>query len=121
MKTQTFTPEDFTRFKAKVEALIEQFGLRDWHLTLLHEQIGDRTIAQTQYNLIAKSACIRLTINSEGDYGHEGDVERLALHEVLHLLLSEYCETAAKLGSSSHDLVIAQEHGVLHRLMRGMK
>ena len=40
------------------------------------------------------------------------------MHEMLHLVLCEYCETTAKMGSSTHDLVIAQEHGVVNRLMR---
>lgn len=118
MKTKTFTDNDFKKFKAKCEQLIQKFGLQDWHLTFAHEQIGNGVSAQTQYNTTAHHASLRLTITTEGDYGLEFDVERLATHEVLHLLLADYCETVAKLGSSNHDLVVAQEHAVLHRLMR---
>lgn len=118
MKTHTFTDEDFEKFKARVEDLINVFGLHEWHLTITHDQIGDRVTAQTQYNSVAHTASIRLTKHTEGDFGLEWDVERIAMHEVLHLLLSDYCETVAKLGSAAHELVVAQEHAVLHRLMR---
>jgi hypothetical protein len=121
MKTHTFTADDFEVFKAKVLSLVEQMGLTEWHLSIKHEQIGERIAAQTQYNTVGKNASIRLTLNTEGDYGIEWDPERLALHEVLHLLLADWCETTAKLGSPIHDLVIAQEHAVLNRLMRIIK
>lgn len=120
MKTKVFTEQDFLQFEAKVNALVDLFGLREWHLMVTHEQIGDRVCAQTQYNIVAKTASIRLTKQVEGDFGLLWDVDRLAMHEMLHLLLCEYCETVAKLGSSTHDLVIAQEHGVLNRLMRAI-
>lgn len=118
MKIHTFTEEDFAVFKAKVEELVNKFGLHEWYLTITHEQIGDRVSAQTQYNLVAHTASIRLTKQCEGDFGLLWDVERLAMHEVLHLLLCDYCETVAKLGNSTHELAVAQEHAVLHRLMK---
>ena len=120
MKTKIFSDEEFDRFAAKVEELIEKLGLHDWHVTVSHEQIGDRVAAQTQCNHVAKHASIRLTKQSEGDFGIEWNPERLATHEVLHLLLWDFCETACKLGDVSHPLLVAQEHAVLHRLMRAM-
>lgn len=118
MKTKIFTDEEFSTFRARIQYLVDKFGMHEWHLMVTHEQIGDRVCAQTQYNVVAKTASIRLTKQVEGDFGLLWDVERLAMHEMLHLVLCEYCETTAKMGSSTHDLVIAQEHGVLNRLMR---
>jgi len=118
MKTKIFTDKDFAKFKARVLELVDKFGLHEWHLMITHEQIGDRVTAQTQYNVVAHTACIRLTKQVEGDFGLLWDPERLATHEVLHLVLVDYCETVAKMGSSTHELVVAQEHAVLHRLMR---
>ena len=118
MKTHTFTANDFEIFKARVLSLVEQLGLTEWNLSITHEQIGDRVAAQTNYNSVSKNASIRLTINTEGDFGMVSDLGKLALHEVLHLLLADWCETTAKLGSPTHDLVIAQEHAALNRLMR---
>lgn len=120
MKTHTFTPQDFELFKAKVQSLLDAFGMYEWHVTVAHEQIGDRVCAQTTYNNTSKNASIRLTINAEGDFGLLWDVEKLATHEVLHLLLADWCETAAKMQSATHDLVVGQEHAVLNRLMRVM-
>ena len=71
MKTHTFTDEDFAKFKAKVEQLIDTLGLHDWHVTISHQQIGDRVAAQTQCNHVARHASIRLTKQNEGDFGIE--------------------------------------------------
>lgn len=97
------------------------FGMHDWVVSVLHDQIGDGVIAQVQYRANAKSACFRLTKHAEFDYGFDTDVKRLALHEVLHLMLADFCETTAKLSDPSHDLVIAREHEVLNKLMRVIK
>jgi hypothetical protein len=121
MKTYTFTPEDFDKFTAKVQSLINELGMTEWHLTLSHEQIGDRVVAQTSYNTVSKNAIVRLTINAEGEFGFVVDAEKLATHEVLHLVLADWGETVAKMQNTSHDLSVAQEHAVLHRLMRIIK
>jgi hypothetical protein len=118
MKIHTFTDEDFAEFKAKAEELINTFGLHEWHVTISHEQIGDRVAAQTSCNHVARHASIRLTKQNEGDFGIEWDPKRLALHEVLHLLMWDFCETTAKLGDPTLSLVVAQEHALVNRLMR---
>lgn len=121
MTPHTFTEYDFAEYEAAVLHWLDAFGITDWHVTITHDQIGRGINAQTQYNTTAKNVSFRLTHNTEGDYGMLTDPKRLALHEVLHLLLAEYCETTAKLGDPVHDLVIAQEHGVLNKLMRVLK
>jgi len=121
MKTHTFTPSDFKHFAAKVQWLVSKMGLTEWHLSITHEQIGSGVAAQTQYNTISKNASIRLTIHSDGDYGFIDEVEKLAIHEVLHLVLADWGETIAKMQNANHDLAVAQEHAVLNRLMRIIK
>jgi len=121
MKTYTFTPSDFKHFAAKVQWLVSKMGLTEWHLSIAHEQIGGGVAAQTQYNTVSKNASIRLTINVEGDFGFITDVEQLAIHEVLHLVLADWGETIAKMQNANHDLAVAQEHAVLNRLMRIIK
>jgi hypothetical protein len=121
MKIYTFTPAEFERFTAKVQSLVSDMGLTEWNLQIIHEQIGDRVIARTTYDTVSKIASIRLTINIEGDFGVVTDVERLAIHEVLHLLLADWGETVAKMRDANHELAIAQEHAVLNRLMRFIK
>jgi hypothetical protein len=121
LKTYTFTALDFEKFETKVHSLINDVGLTEWHLSITHEQIGSGVAAQTQYNTVSKNASIRLTINAEGDFGFVTDVEQLAIHEVLHLVLADWGETVAKMQNANHDLAVAQEHAVLNRLMRIIK
>ena len=121
MKIYTFTPADFERFTTKVQSFVSDMGLTEWSLQITHEQIGDRVAAQTSYNTFSKNALIRLTINIEGDFGFVTDVERLAIHEVLHLLLADWGETVAKMQNANHDLAVAQEHAVINRLMSIIK
>lgn len=116
----TFTNEDFLAFEKYVHRWVCRLGLTEWNLTVMHDQIGGAVNAQTQYNTVSKGACIRLTKVSEGDYNMITDPNLLALHEVLHLLLADFCETTAKLGSPVHDLVVGQEHAVIQRLMNAL-
>ena len=121
MKTFRFDESDFRVFKESVEELIALFGLVEWNLMIVHEQIGGNVVAQTQYNSVSKNASIRLTEQCEADFGIEDDLERLALHEVLHLLVADFCEASAKLGDTHHDLVVGAEHQLIARLMRGWR
>lgn len=121
MQTYEFSAEDFSAFEAAVRRYMSDFGMADWVVNVMHDQIGDGVMAQVQYKAVGKYACFRLTKHTEFDYGAGTDPDRLALHEVLHLLLADFCETCAKLGDVGHDLVIAREHEVLHRLMRVIK
>lgn len=118
MKSHEFTDDDFKLFDCAIHDYIKLFGLTDWVVSVQHDQIGEGTMAQVQYKALGKSACFRLTKHTEFDYGLGTDPKRLALHEVLHLLLADFCETSAKLADSQHDLVIAREHEVIHKLMR---
>lgn len=121
MKSHTFTAKDFSNFKMVIEYWMEQFGMTDWNVTVEHAQIGTGINAQTQYNYVSKAVSFRLTKVSEGDYGMVTDPCKLALHEVLHLLLGDYNATTAKLGDAYHDLVIGREHEVINKLMRVLK
>lgn len=121
MNSHTFTDADFDEFRGAVYRYMGEFGMNDWVVTVQHDQIGEGVMAQVQYRALAKSACFRLTKHTEFDYGFDTDPKHLALHEVLHLLLADFCETAAKLADPCHDLLIAREHEVLHKLMRVIK
>lgn len=118
MKTYTYTPADFQRFRTKVQSLVSDIGLTEWNLQITHEQIGDRVAARTSYDTVSKIASIKLTINIECNFGDTTNVELLAIHEVLHLLLADWGETVAKMQNANHALAVAQEHAVINRLMR---
>lgn len=120
MKAHTFTPDDFEVFKARISELIDKFAMHDWRINIVHEQIGNGVNAQVQYDTIAKNACFRLTINSEGDYGFVRSAERLATHEMLHLVLADFCTACCSLHDPVHPIVIGAEHAALNRLMRAL-
>lgn len=121
MKQHTFTDADFEEFRTQIHRMLDLLGIIDWHVTIEHAQIGDRVTAQIQANPVTKSAYFRLTKSTEGDYGFVADVRELAIHEVLHLLLFDFCCTTAKLGDAYHELVVGREHEVINRLMRVLK
>jgi len=121
MKQHTFTGDEFKEFSDRIYHWMNAFGITDWHVTIEHVQIGDRVAAQTQANPISKSVSFRLTQSIEGDYGFVTEVSQLALHEVLHLLLFDFCCATASLGDAYHDIVIGREHEVINKLMRVLK
>lgn len=118
MNNYTYNHEDFVRFSFAVGEYLSKLGLSEWKVEAMHDQIGDRVAAQCQYHAKAKNAVFRLTKSVEYDYGMETCPEKLALHEVLHLLLADYCLAASTLKDDMHDIVVAHEHSVIHRLMR---
>jgi len=121
MQQHSFSKEDFAVFEQCIHDWLGRFGITDWHVTIEHTQIGERVTAQTQANPVNKSVSFRLTQSTEGDYGFITDVRQLALHEVLHLLLFDFCCTTAKLADAYHDIVIGREHEVINKLMRVLK
>ena len=118
MKTHTFTSECFRLYKERVEHWLHKFGLTEWSVEGTQMQIGGGVNAQVQYNHVRRHAIFRLTENTEGDYGLTTDPDRLALHEVLHLLVASLVETTAARQSAYDDLVVAEEHAFINRVMR---
>jgi hypothetical protein len=121
MNAHTFADDDFLKFHTAVLTWIQKLQITGWHVTVKHEQIGNGINAQVQYDVIARTTCFRLTKNTEGDYGEIHDPERLALHEVLHLMFANYCESTAKLADVQHDIVVSEEHSIIHRLSEVLK
>ena len=121
MKTRTFTAEDFETFKQAVEAWMTKLNITGWRCEVRHEQVGDNMSATVSYNQRAKIALFRLSETVEFDFGSVNEPERLALHEVLHLLIADVVTEAAKLGDDMCDAVVSREHEVIHRLMGALK
>lgn len=117
MKTHIFTDEDFTLFNLKVGEYIALFGITGWDVEVDHAQIGEGSCACLDFNVVARKCHFRLTKVLEYDFGIETDVDLLAKHEVLHLLLADYCWTTAHEGEHCCDAVVAKEHELINRLM----
>jgi len=118
MKSHVFSLNDFNVFNDRVTHWIHKFGLSEWSVEVVQQQIGNGVNAQVQYNHVRRHAIFRLTENSEGDYGMTTNPDRLALHEVLHLLVASLVETTATRQSAYDDLVVAEEHAFINRMMR---
>ena len=117
MKSHVFTDEDFTLFNLKVGEYIAAFGITGWIVDVEHEQIGDGACAQLSFDVVSRKCCIRLTKVVEYDFGMDSDPDALAKHEVLHLLLADFCWTAAHEKDHCCDAVVAKEHELINRLM----
>lgn len=121
MKSHTFTDEDYNKFGLCVDKWVEKLGITGWKAEVVHEHIGNGTAADINYNIEAQKAYIRLTETVEYDYVLTDDVEELAKHEVLHLLLATMLYEAAHSGDSCAVSVVAQEHNVINRLLVVLK
>lgn len=117
MKVEVFTEKDFDEFRLAVVKWMVALNLTGWRFEVQHEQIGDGTRASVSYNHRAKLAVFRLTRSAEFDFGAVDTPERLALHEVLHLLVADLVTEAAKTGDDMCDTVVSREHELIHRLM----
>ena len=118
MKYHTFTPEEFLLFEQAVQDFMQKLEITGWELELRQEQVGGGICAELDYNIVARKALMRLTVNVEYDYAIITDIVKLAKHEVLHLLLADFCWTAAEQRDHCSDAVISREHEVINRLMK---
>lgn len=118
MKHYIFTEKAFENFSKGIDEWMGRFGMSEWDYSICHEQIGDRKMACTEYNSVTKKALFQLTKSVEFDFGLETDMRKLALHEVLHLALSDYGWTIAQAKTDLDDLALGREHELINRLMR---
>jgi len=121
MQTHVFTDKDFALFKDTVEKWIIDFGITGWGVEIRHEQIGDKSIAQVSTNPVSRNAFFRLTLQVESDYALERDPVKLAIHEVLHLLLADFAWTISTSGGEYSDISMGHEHSIIHRLIKLIK
>lgn len=121
MISHTFSEKDFAVFSSEVSSWLCKLDVTGWTIEIKHEQIGSGIAANMTCNPVSKTALFRLTEHAEADYLMPTDPSALALHEVLHLMLMDYCHTVAKTGDCYHDLVVAEEHSVINRLMAVLK
>lgn len=119
MNVHSFYNSEFETFQRRIDHWMKELGLTEWRYEVRQEQIGERVSAQVQYNSISKQALFRLSCSVEYDFGIVTDIDALALHEVLHLMLADFGWACANVGISGEhsDLATSHEHELLHRLM----
>jgi hypothetical protein len=113
-----YTNKEFKQFSSSVNYWMNKFGITEWEYEIIHKQTD--AAARTTYNNKSKLACFQLTKSIDYDFCGQSDMNKLALHEVLHLLLADFGYAIDETKSYDSDLAIAHEHAVVMRLMKAL-
>ena len=104
-----YTAENFLEYIVHCNYYLKLFGITEWDVDYKHHKID--CAARISYNNSGRLACFQLTTKGTIDFCHHDDMRKLALHEVLHLLLADI----TKARESPEEIAI--EHTAIHRLM----
>jgi len=121
MHVHVFTEEDFKIFVNYIRHFTEKLNLTDWNIEFEHSQIGDGVSATCWYDTQSRSCLFKLTRSTEGDYNLNTNVAKIALHEVLHLLLGNLLHIAAVTQDDTKGLTLSEEHAVINKLLKFME
>ena len=98
----------FRIFTFDVENWVNKLGLKDWYVDIKHDRRGTDYEALVEYDKETRHATF--TFYSAGQ-SSSYSIERLALHEVLHLLFAD------TIPEDCGDDVAREEHRVIERLL----
>lgn len=109
MKT---TARDFAYFGSRCQHWIAALGLTNWHVAFRHEP-DDSVLGAVHMNRSSRQATIVLAAQwPDRDKVTDRELDRVALHEVLHILLApleeqviERTYTRTSWDSAEHDIV----------------
>lgn len=107
-------PVKFADFKRCVLYWMDQFGLHDWRALFEVEKKDKGSIATVYCTVDARIARFVLYTDSRSVM----PADRVALHEVLHVLLSDVIYEAVKHEDYEHPTIVRHEHAAMERLMR---
>lgn len=99
-------------FEREVSRLQVALGLLDWAIAFKVSDGDGSRVASVTMDLDGRTAvfeCFRAGHTSEAP-------ERVAFHEIMHVLLYEALELAAKRGDDNHADVQREEHKAIERL-----
>ena len=91
-KTFPTTPDQFAIFQEEAALWLDRFGLKEWQVFILHENLEDVGIlAQCHWKTPSRQA--KLILNTKVDVAPSDNKVRVAaFHEVCELLLSQTTE-----------------------------
>lgn len=113
MKSTSWT----RRFEQSCRAWQTKLGLTDWSITYKVDRMPGAW-ARVDYEVNDRSALI--TANGDMKGTGERAPERIALHEMLHLLFADMIDTAGKRGADHVDTGRA-EHALIERLLNAIE
>ena len=100
------TKAEFRRFKETAEDLIQRMGFHDYHVTILHEDLGDDRGGEIRFNTSGRWAGIYLnTQRPSENFTPEGT----ARHEVAHLLTAHLFDLAKSRYLNEEEIDMEQE------------
>jgi hypothetical protein len=92
-----------------------KLGLTDWTLRFKVEKGDGSRWAHVDYDL----ECRQVQVISYPDK-MDANPDRIALHEMLHILLADYVSLAANRCSDTHTDVVREEHRAIERLLNAL-
>lgn len=108
----TTTSEQFGQFKEAFDLWVRELGLHGWSIEYGLEDLLDE-MATMQISLEDRQATVYLSTTLDND----DDVESVALHEVLELLLAR-CNGFMRSDHMDERFIEEAIHDVIHRLQR---
>jgi hypothetical protein len=118
LKNKTYTTEDYDIFVKHCEYWINKFGITEYEIDFQHSELD--SVARCTYDVKAKIACFQLSKFVTYDFCEQSDLNKLALHEVLHLLLADLGYTINETKDHYSDLAISAEHAAVQRLVKAI-
>lgn len=118
-KRYTTTTKDYATFKETVVKWIREFGLTDWQVETQHKAIPDHesvssVCAITNFDIGARS--VLFTLNTAWIRpASSQEIEAVAFHEVVHLLLAPLTSEAAN-RYTTHAVLESIEESIVVRL-----
>lgn len=113
-----YTQEDFDAFREECSRLLRCFGLdASWAVVFAHRDLDGAT-ARVDLDWEARHACFSLALylkpDTFGAYPAQ-DVKARALHEVLHLVVHDLVQQAARRADADAVEVNSAEHELIRR------
>lgn len=113
------TASEFEFFKKCCAKWIRKLGLTNWAVYYYLEEV-EGSYAQTAWDFSGMAASIRM--GSEWDGGrpkNRAEIDRLALHECLHLLLAPLIREA-EARYADEDIILSSEHSIIRSIENSM-
>ena len=113
MKT---TKKDLELFKTYVEKYMALLGLTEWSTHFIHEYLDNDSYAQTYWRHSTGLCTFQFSTSWDNLRPKtESEIERLALHEVLHVLIAPLTAEAESRYTDQNSIDTA-EHLIVRRL-----
>lgn len=95
-----------------------RLGLTDWTIRFGVEKGDGTKWAHVDYDVDARQ--VQITAYTFRELPRVSP-DRIAMHEMLHILLADYVSIAANRGTDTHADVVREEHRVIERLLNAWR